>query len=81
MTNLSSIAIKWTHCGIELPISEKHSQVYLEDLGVARLTVSDVVPSDAGEYSCEVTGDVIDIDSGTRVSKSIFTLTTVLLTG
>ncbi|VDN41274.1 unnamed protein product, partial [Dibothriocephalus latus] len=79
-TDLQPVNIQWLHNGQELRESTKYETTFVEELGTARLTVKEVGPSDAGEYACVVTRDIIEVlgrqpEKQTIISQTIVTLT------
>ncbi|KAL5968245.1 Titin, partial [Taenia solium] len=74
--DLKPITVKWTHNGQELQRSERCQEVYVEEQGVARLTIREFSPKDVGEYTCVVSGEVIEPETGMlRQAKTISTTT------
>lgn len=54
---------------------------YLEDVGVAHLTVHQVGPADSGDYACVVQGEVVLAPTGERQPKTITSTSQVTITG
>ncbi len=64
--------MKWTHNGQELQRSARVEEVFVEEQGLAKLTIREAVPEDVGEYSCVVSGEVIEPETGMlRQAKTI----------
>lgn len=79
--DLKPVTVKWTHKGQELQSSEKYQEVFVEEQGIAKLTVKDFVPEDEGEYSCVVSGEVIEPETGMlRRARTISTTAIVEMT-
>lgn len=55
--------------------------IYFEDSGVARLIVHQVVPSDSGEYTCKVHGEVIEAETKQQMTKTISSGSIVTIEG
>ncbi len=80
--DLKPVQVKWTHGGQELQRSDRYEEVYVEEQGIAKLTIKDFVPEDVGEYSCVVTGEVIEPETGMlRQAKTITTTTVAEVAG
>lgn len=80
--DLKPITVKWTHNGQELQRSERCQEVYVEEQGVARLTIREFSPKDVGEYTCVVSGEVIEPETGMlRQAKTISTTTVAEIAG
>lgn len=80
--DLKPVSVKWTHDGKELQRSEKYEEVFVEERGIAKLTIKQFVPDDIGEYSCVVSGDVIEPETGMlRQAKTITTTTVAEVVG
>ena len=62
--DLRPVTVKWTHDGKELQRSDRMEEVFVEERGLAKLTIKDFTAEDAGEYTCEVSGRVIEPESG-----------------
>lgn len=74
--------MKWTHDGKEVQHSEKYEEVFVEEQGLAKLKIKDFVPKDKGEYSCVVSGEVIEPETGMlRQAKTISTTTVAEVVG
>lgn len=53
----------------------------MEEQGIAKLVVKDFVPADVGEYSCVVSGEVVEPETGMlRRERTISTTTVVEMT-
>uniref|UniRef100_A0A5K3EN35 Ig-like domain-containing protein n=1 Tax=Mesocestoides corti TaxID=53468 RepID=A0A5K3EN35_MESCO len=79
--DLKPITVKWTHNGRELQSSERYEEVYVEEQGLARLTIREFSPKDVGQYSCVVSGEVIEPETGMlRSAKTISTTTVAEIT-
>ncbi len=52
--------MKWVHDGQELQRSARVEEVFVEEQGIAKLTIKEFSPTDVGEYTCVVTGEVIE---------------------
>ncbi|KAG5445732.1 Muscle M-line assembly protein unc-89, partial [Clonorchis sinensis] len=72
--------VQWLHDGQELVESDRVEISFLEDLGVAHLTVHQVGPTDSGEYSCKVVGQVIEPKQKELVPKTIISTSDVTIT-
>ncbi len=79
--DLKPVTVKWLHNEEELHESVRVQEVFVEETGLARLTVKDVTPDDAGEYACVVSGHVTEPRTGVRESKTIITKTYAEITG
>ncbi len=80
--DLKPVQVKWTHGGQELQRSDRYEEVYVEEQGIAKLTIKDFVPEDVGEYSCVVMGEVIEPETGMlRQAKTITTTTVAEVAG
>ncbi len=76
------MTVKWTHNGRELQHSARYEEVVVQEQGLAKLVVKDFVPADAGEYSCVVSGEVIEPSTGMlRQAKTITTTTVAEVAG
>lgn len=62
--DLKPVSVKWTHDGKELQRSARLEEVFVEEQGLAKLTIKDFTREDAGKYTCEVSGEVIEPESG-----------------
>ncbi|CAH8612085.1 unnamed protein product [Schistosoma intercalatum] len=69
--DLKPIQVVWEVDGKELTQSDRNEMIYFEDSGVARLIVHQVVPSDSGEYTCKVHGEVIEAETKQQMTKTI----------
>ncbi|CAH8628965.1 unnamed protein product [Schistosoma margrebowiei] len=69
--DLKPIQVVWEVDGKELTQSDRNEMIYFEDSGVARLIVHQVVPSDSGEYTCKVHGEVIEAETKQQLTKTI----------
>ncbi|OON14167.1 immunoglobulin I-set domain protein, partial [Opisthorchis viverrini] len=79
--DLATQTVKWLLNGQELVQSDRIEMSFVEDLGVAHLTVHDVSPVDSGEYTCEVVGRVIEPEKKKEpVSKTIISISEVTIT-
>ena len=74
-------SVHWEMNGVELLQSDRVEMSYLEDVGIAHLTVHQVGPADSGDYSCVVVGEVIQRETGERVQKTITSTSQVTITG
>ncbi|THD17940.1 Titin, partial [Fasciola hepatica] len=79
--DLKPVEVVWTLNDQELVQSDRVEILYIEDIGVARLTIHDVAPTDSGDYACVVTGRVIEATTGEEVTKSIKSVTHVAIKG
>lgn len=73
--------VKWLMNGQELVQSDRVETSYLEDVGIAHLTVHQVGPADSGEYTCMVVGEVVEPRTGERKPKTITSTSQVTVTG
>lgn len=69
--DIKPIEVKWTLDERELIQSDRIEMLYLDDVGLARLTVHDVTPADSGEYRCIVSGTIVEPTTGAELSKVI----------
>ncbi|CAH8561518.1 unnamed protein product [Schistosoma turkestanicum] len=69
--DLKPVEVIWEVDGKELTQSDRNEMIYFEDRGIACLKVHDVVPSDSGEYTCKVTGQVIEAETKQQMTKTI----------
>lgn len=74
-------SVHWEMNGEELIESDRVEMSYLEDVGIAHLTMHQVGPTDSGEYACVVVGEVIEPQTGERVPKTITSTSQVTITG
>lgn len=81
LADLKPESIHWQVNGQELLQSERVEIGYVEDVGAAHLTVHQVGPSDSGEYTCVVVGEVTEPTTGERKPKSISSTAQVTITG
>ena len=79
--DLAPVRVQWLLNDAELVQSDRVEMTFVEDLGLAHLTVHQVGPVDSGEYSCVVTGQVIHPATGERVAKTIRSTSQVTITG
>ncbi len=74
--------MKWVHNGQELQRSARVEEVFVEEQGLAKLTIKEFAPEDVGEYSCVVSGEVIEPSTGMlRQAKTITTTTVAEVVG
>lgn len=74
--------VQWLLNGQELIQSDRVETSYLEDTGIAHLTVHEVRPTDSGEYACKVVGEMVEPKTGgERVTKTITSATSVSISG
>lgn len=78
---LRPIEVVWTVNDQELVQSDRVEMLYIEDVGLARLTIHDVGPSDSGDYACVVTGRVVERTTGEEMAKTIKSVTHVAIKG
>lgn len=79
--DLKPVTVKWTHDDKELQRSARLEEVFVEEQGLAKLTIKDFTPEDAGKYTCEVSGEVIEPESGDLPrARTISTSTVVEMT-
>lgn len=79
--DLKPVTVKWKHDDKELQRSTRLEEVFVEEQGLAKLTIKDFTPEDAGKYTCEVSGEVIEPESGDLPrARTISTSTVVEMT-
>ena len=80
---MKPITVKWVRNGQELQKLARYEEVYVEEQGIARLTIREFSPvEDVGEYSCVVSGEVIEPGTGNlRQAKTITTTTVAEVAG
>uniref|UniRef100_A0A5K4FFR8 Nesprin-1 n=1 Tax=Schistosoma mansoni TaxID=6183 RepID=A0A5K4FFR8_SCHMA len=69
--DLKPIEVVWEVDGKELTQSDRNEMIYFEDSGIARLIVHQVIPSDSGEYTCRVQGEVVEAETKQQMTKTI----------
>lgn len=78
---MKPVTVKWKHDDKELQRSTRLEEVFVEEQGLAKLTIKDFTPEDAGKYTCEVSGEVIEPESGDLPrARTISTSTVVEMT-
>ncbi|CAH8869263.1 unnamed protein product, partial [Trichobilharzia szidati] len=77
--DLKPVEVQWKLDGKELTQSDRIEMTYMEDVGVAHLTVHQVSPSDSGDYQCVVVGEVIEAKTGERSVKTIMSTSHVTI--
>ena len=79
--DLKPVTVKWTRDGKELQSSTRVEEVFVEETGLAKLIIKDAKPEDTGKYTCEVSGQVIEPESGDLPrARTISTSTVVEVT-
>lgn len=73
--------IQWLHNDTELTQSDRVEMSFLQDVGVAHLTIHQVGPADSGQYACMVFGEVTEPRTGERVARTITSTSEVTITG
>lgn len=74
-------SVRWLHKGQELVQSDRVEISFIEDVGLAHLTVHQVGPEDSGDYACVVVGAVTEPLTGAQVPKTITSTSQVTITG
>lgn len=74
-------SIRWLLNGQELVHSDRVEMSYIEDIGLAQLTVHQVGPRDSGEYACVVVGSVTEPQTGAQIPKTISSSSQVTIEG
>lgn len=74
-------SVQWLRNDQELVQSDRVEMSFLEDVGLAHLTVHQVGPEDSGVYACVVVGEVTEPLTGKHVSKTITSTSEVTITG
>lgn len=69
--DIKPVQVKWTLDERELFQSDRVEMLYLEDVGLARLTINDVTPADSGDYKCIVSGQIFEPKTGEQLAKVI----------
>ena len=77
--DLKPVKVKWTHDGKELQRSDRLEEVFVEEQGLAKLVIKDFTPEDAGKYTCEVSGAVIEPESGDEMPRARTISTTTVV--
>ncbi len=70
--------MKWVHDGQELQRTARIEEVFVEEQGLAKLTIREFSPTDVGEYKCVVTGEVIEPDTDMLRRERTISSTTVV---
>lgn len=73
--------VQWLFNGQEVVQSDRVEMSYVQDLGLAHLTVHQVGPGDSGEYTCVVKGEVVEPSTRQHVPKTISSTSQVTITG
>lgn len=79
--DISPQNVQWLLNGQELVQSDRVETSFVEDIGVAHLTVHQVGPADSGDYACVVQGEVVEATTGERMQKTITSTSQVTITG
>ncbi|VEL15744.1 unnamed protein product [Protopolystoma xenopodis] len=76
---MKPVTVAWQLNGQDLVTSEKTETSYIEETGLAHLIIRRASHMDSGEYTCLVTGDIIEPISGRRISRTIISSSSVLI--
>ncbi|VEL31236.1 unnamed protein product [Protopolystoma xenopodis] len=81
LAEIQPIQVMWKIDDRELTQSERIEMSFMQDTGVARLVIRKPSQPDSGEYTCVATGEVVEQQTGRRVSKTIISSSTLLIEG
>lgn len=74
-------SVQWLFNGQELVQSDRVEMSFVQDLGLAHLTIHQVGPVDSGQYTCMVTGQVMEPSTKQPMPKTITSTSQVTISG
>uniref|UniRef100_A0A5K3G5K7 Ig-like domain-containing protein n=1 Tax=Mesocestoides corti TaxID=53468 RepID=A0A5K3G5K7_MESCO len=75
---MKPITVKWSHNGQEVQRSDRFEEVFVQEQGLAKLTIRDFAPEDVGQYTCEVSGEIIEPETGMLPRARTISTTTIV---